>query len=175
MSVSYQIPPQSRFIPTANVFQATFNVPTPGVYDFTNNVLNQNVTIMKLKPNTVYIIDRISAGGNITEGQFLESISDFPLLYIKKKIGKENVYTKPIPITNFFDGSEASAWFHSDKLGNELQATFTGVLNQLPSMVGLATAKIQISLNVFAVDSNYWNISYRQQLSKTIGQRNRRY
>lgn len=173
MGISYQIPQQARFIPTSTVFTAVFNAITPGKYDFTQTATNQNVTVLTFQPNTVYLLERMSAGGNITEGQFLESIETFPLLYVKKKIQNKVVYEKPIPIINYFDGQEAAAYVISDKHSDELRLTFTGLLNQLPSMIGIATVKIQISLNIFAIDSNFWNGSFRDRQGRSIGQVNR--
>lgn len=173
MPVSYQLPTQSRFISTSNIFEAAFNVPTPGKYDFTNTAANQNVLCIDLQPNTVYFIDKISVSGNITEEQFLESINAFPYLYVKKNIRKENVYEKPIAIANYYDGNECSAWVFSDKFSDQLIFTFEGVFNQLPSMVGLAAIRLQISMNIFAIESSYYNGAFRDQLATSIGQRNR--
>jgi hypothetical protein len=174
MSVSFQLPPQARLITTSTIFTAPFNVPTPGKYDFTNTPACQNVSVLELQPNSVYFIDRMSAGGNITEEQFLESIDSFPLLYLKKSIRIQNVYMLPIPIANYFDGNETSAWVWSDKKDDFLQFSFQGVLNQLPSMVGIASVKMQVTLNIFAVESSWYNATFRDQLAKSIGQVNRR-
>lgn len=174
MSVTFQIPTQSRLIPTSTSFSAAFGVPTPGVYDFTNTAANQNVSVLALLPNTVYFIDRISVGGNITEQQFLESINTFPELFLKRKIGNKNIYKLPIPITNFVDMGELSNFFYTDKTGDELVMTFEGILNQLPSMIGISPARIQISLNIWAIEAAYFNGAFRDNLALSIGQRNRR-
>lgn len=174
MSISYQIPPQSRFIPTSTVFTAVFNAYTPARYDFTQTPTNQDVNVLLLQPGTIYLIERMDAGGNITEGQFLESIDTFPELIIKRSISKENVYNRPIPITNYFDGKEAAAWIHSDKKDDWLTLSFNGLLSQLPSMVGILTAKVQISLSIFAIESAYFVGSFRDSLGGSIGQQNRR-
>lgn len=172
MSVSYQLPTQARFISTSTIFTAVFNAITPGRYDFTNTVTNQNVTVIPFQPNTVYFIDKMSVSGNITEEQFLESIDVFPILYIKKKIKTENVYQNPIPIANYYDGSEISAWVNSDKNDDELQFTFQGMLAQPASMVGIGTVKLQVTLNIFAMDSSYYNRHYRDGQLPSIGLRN---
>lgn len=174
MSVSYQIPTQSRFIATANIFTADFNAITPGKYDFTNTPGNIDVVCVDLQPNTVYFIDSISVSGNISEKQFLEAINLFPYLYVKRKIRKENVYQKPIPIANYYDGNQTSAWVFSDKFSDQLLFTFEGLFNQPASLVGISTIKIQISMNIFAIESSYFNGAFRDQLAHSIGQSNRR-
>lgn len=173
MSVGYQLPTQARFIATSNIFTAVFNAITPGRYNFTDTPGNQNVTVITLQPNTTYFIDKMSVSGNITEEQYLESIDVFPILYLKKKIKTENVYQKPIPIANYYDGNEISAWVNSDKLNDELTFSFQGLLAQPASMVGIGTVKIQVSLNIFAMDSAFYNAAFRDRQAPSIGQRNR--
>ena len=176
MSINYQIPTQSRYIPTSTVFTAVFNANplNPGKYDFTyTGAGNANVEVLNLQQGTIYLIERISAGGNVTEEQYLAAIDTFPLLSIKRKIKKEMVYMRPIPINNYFDGQEAGCWIHSDKSDDVLTLTFEGVLNQIASLVGVPEIKIQISLNIFAVDSAWFNGSFRDEQGHTIGQSNR--
>lgn len=174
MSISYQIPTQSRFIPTSTIFSAVFNAITPARYDFTGTAANQDVNVLLLQPGTIYLIERIDAGGNINESQFLESIDTFPELTIKRSISRENVYNRSLPITNYFDGKEAAAWVFTDKKDDWLTLSFSGLLAQLPSMVGILTAKIQVSLSIFAIESAYFTGSFRDGLGRTIGQSNRR-
>ena len=174
MSVNFQIPPDSRLIPTSTRFSAQFNVPTVGLYDFTNTAANQNVTVLNMLPTTVYFIDRISVGGNITEAQFLESINTFCFLYFKKKLNNRNIYQAPIPVMNFIDSGELSNFFFSDKGDDELNLSFEGILNQLPSMIGISPVSIQISLNIWAIDANYFKGAFRDVLDISIGQKNRR-
>lgn len=177
MSVIFKIPPQSQFVTTTNVFTADFNnnpAVHPGMYDFTFNTAgNANRTVLPLQRNSVYHIASISVGGNISEEQFLGSIWDagsFPLLYVKRKIGNRNVYQRPIPVTNFFSGNEAACWVLSDKLGDELHFTFTGLLDQLPSMIGITTVKIQVQLNIFNIGVNQFTGAFRDVLSDVVGQ-----
>src|SRR5574343_288405 len=96
----YQIPQQARYIPTSTIFTATFNNPTIGRYDF-NVAGNQNILVEQLKPNVVYLIEKYSIGGNISELDYLGSIVDFPLLTIKRSVSSQIVYQKPIPLTNY--------------------------------------------------------------------------
>lgn len=174
MSVTFQIPTESRLIPTSTRFSAQFGVPTAGVYDFTNTVANEDVFVIPILPNTVYFMDRISVGGNITEQQFLESINTFPFLFVKKKILSKNIYKQPIPITNYIDGGELSNFFFSDKANDELILTFEGILDQLPSMIGISPVVIQISFNIWAIEAAYFNGAFRDSLDRSIGQKNRR-
>lgn len=174
MSINYQIPTQARFIPTSTIFTAVFNAITPARYDFTGTTTNQNVNVLLLQPGTIYLIERMNAGGNISEEQFLGSIDTFPELTVRRSASREGVYNRGIPIANYFDGMECAAWVFTDKKDDYLTLSFTGLLAQLPSMVGIATAKVQISLSIFAIESAYFNGSFRDGLGRTIGQSNRR-
>jgi len=172
MAINFQIPTQSRYISTSTIFTAQFNVPTPGQYDF-NVPANQNVQVQELEPNVVYLIERMSVGGTISEGDFLSSIVTFPILTIRRSISNQIVYKKPFPIVNYADGIETAAFIHSDKGGDQLTLSFVGSLLQLPSMVGLAEVKMQISLSIYAIDSGYFNAAFRDVQSISMGQRNR--
>lgn len=173
MAINYQIPQQSRYISTSTIFTADFNVPSPGYYDF-NVANNQGIKVEPLNMGTVYLIERISIGGTLSEADYLASIIDFPLLSIKRSVSNEIVYKRPFPIVNYADGIEAAAWIHSDKSNDFLSLSFSGILTQLPSMVGLSQVKIQVSLCIYAIDSQYYNASYRDVQNITIGQGNRR-
>lgn len=173
MAIIYQIPQQSRYISTTTIFTAQFNNPTIGRYDF-DVPGNQNIQVEELKPGTVYLIERLSIGGNIAEGTYLESIVTLPLLTIKRSISSQIVYKRPFPVVNYADGIEAAAWIHSDKSGDFLTLSLIGLLTQVPSMVGIADVKIQISLSLYAIDSAFWNTSYRDAQNISIGQVNRR-
>lgn len=174
MSIKYQIPTQSRFIATSTIFSAVFNAVTPAKYDFANTTANQNVIVLRLQPGTIYLIERLSVGGNITESQFLESIDTFPVLTIKRSSSRESVYSQGIPIVHYFDGLECAAWVHSDKNDDDLTLSLSGLLSQLPSMIGILTARIQVSLSIYAIESSYFSGSFRDVLSTSIGQTNRR-
>lgn len=172
MSIIYQIPQQSRYIATSTIFSATFNAITPGRYDF-NSPGNQNVNVQELEPGVVYLVERMSTGANLSEADFLASIVDFPTLTIKRSISNQIVYKKPFPIVNYADGIETATFIHSDKGGDNLTLSLVGSLLQLPSMVGIAEVKLQISLSIYAIDSGYFNAAFRDVQSVSIGQRNR--
>lgn len=173
MSIIYQIPQQSRYISTSTIFTAQFNVPTPGQYDF-NVPGNQNINVIELKPGVVYLIERLSTGGTLPEGTFLESIATFPELTIKRSVSAQIVYQKPFPIVNYADGIEAAAWVISDIGNNDnLSLSLIGSLKQLPAMVGMAEVKLQVSLSIYAIDSAYYNAAFRDVQSISMGQKNR--
>lgn len=160
MSIIFQIPQQSRYVPTSTVFSATFNAITPGKYNF-SGAANQNVNVLELKPNVVYLIERLSIGANIAETEFLTAIETFPQLTIKRSVSAEIVYQRPFPIVNFADGIECAAWIHSDKQNDFLTFSMSGLFQQTPGMVGLVDLKIQITAFIYAIDSTYYNAAYR--------------
>lgn len=172
MSIIYQIPQQSRYVPTSTIFTATFNAITPGKYDF-SGAANQNVNVLELKPNVIYLIERLSIGANVSETEFLTAIDVFPELTIKRSVSAEIVYQRPFPIVNFADGIECAAWIHSDKQNDFLTFSLNGLFSQTPAMIGLADLKIQISASIYAIDSSYYNAAYRDVQNISIGQRNR--
>lgn len=169
MSVTFNIPPQSRYITTSNIFTAQFNTPTVGVYDF-NIAGNTGQKICDLYQNTVYLIDRLTIGGTVSEGDYLESIGTLPLLTLKKKVKNEIVYKLPMPIVQYIDDMDVTAWIIADKGSEELHADFSGVLNQIAQFIGIASISINISYSIYAIESTIFNNAFRGDLSPNIGQ-----
>lgn len=168
MAISYQIPQTARYISTSNIFTATFNNPTAGKYDF-GIAGNMEVSILELFQNTVYLIDRISIGGNISDSDFLSSIETLPLITFKTLQKKQIVYKLPFPVVNYIDDQDVTAWIISEKGGNSLICDFTGVLNQTADLVGITDIKINVSLSIYAIESTRFYSTFRGDLSPDVG------
>ena len=174
MSISYQIPKDARFITTANVFNATFNNPTIGKYDFDIDS-NKNLIVVPMQKRTIYLIERISVGGNISEELYLDAVnlSQVPLInpemILKYSIKKERLYKQPFPILNYIDNKEITAWAFSEKGNNNLTMDFRALLNQTPALVGVAQVKIAINLSMYAIDNVQFYQRFRGELAKNVG------
>jgi len=126
--------------------------------------------LIELQPSTVYFINTISIGGNISEENYLEAVDIFPLLYVKKLKGNMPIYEKPIPISNYFDGNEASVFVVSDIAGDQILLTLEGILEQTPALVGVDPITLQVQFNIFAIESSYYNAAFRDKQDNSIGQ-----
>lgn len=171
MSIIFNIPPQSRMINTSTVFSAVFNQYTPGRYDFASTPGCQNVNVIPIVPGTMYLIERMNAGGNVSEDNFLSSIVTFGKIALRKKLSVESVIAADIPLTNYFKGMETATWYYSDKAGDYLTMSMSGVFGQTPDMVGLSPMQVQISMVIFAVESSYFNRFFRDSLHRSVGRR----
>lgn len=155
MSIINKIPHTARFISTSNRFTATFNVPIAGAYSF-DVAANINQIVFDMQPNTVYLIERASFSCDIDEGIYLKSILTLPVYRLKKKISKEILYVKEYPLTNYLDDQEVVTWVQSDKGGDSITLSVSGVLDQVPETVGETTVIMNISFSVYAIeDKNY--------------------
>lgn len=164
----YQIPHTSRYIETSNIFVANFNVPLLGGYDF-KIPANTGVKILDLITNTVYLIERVSIGGNISEENYLDAISVIPKINLRKKISNEIVYKFPFPVSNYYDDKSITAWVISEKSGDELIADFTGQLNQTAALVGKSVIDINVSYSIYAIESTEFYRKFRDVLSGQVG------
>lgn len=169
MGVHYTIPTSSRFVSASVIFTAVYNAITPGRYDFGLTPACQNVVALEMDQNVIYLIDRISVGGNIAENDYLASIDVFPRLTFKKSRSQQSIYQFPMPIVNYFDGQECSAWSKSDMKGEQLTLSLSGKCCQLPSMVGVTDLIICVSLNLFGVDNKDFNSAFRSSLCPGAG------
>jgi len=169
-----RIPHQAKIIQAANIFTAEFNavdgIPTgTGQYDF-NQLINQRQPVIELLQNAVYLIDTVNVGGDLSEENYLESIDTRPAAVLLRSKTGETVYTKPIPIVNYIDNQGLTAWLVSDKAGEFMQISFSGVLNQIAATVGRQFLNIEISLNIYQLDSALYNNSFRNDEKNPYGE-----
>ena len=75
MSLVFQIPSDSTYNECSASLVGVFNVPEPGKYDF-NTDTNKNIQIIRCKQNYVYLIERLSIGGSISEDIYLNAIEN---------------------------------------------------------------------------------------------------
>lgn len=171
MSIVYQIPHTARFISTYNKFTAVFNTAwEPGKYTFDQVAANEDQLVLKLLRGTIYLIERISVGGDIDEEVYRSAIITTPALAIlKRKQGKQIVYQQPMPIANYIDDQDVTAWVKSDKDDDELLLTMTGTFNQTAAMVGLSTFSLFVSYSIYAIESTEFAKSFRGVLSNQVG------
>ena len=157
MSIQYEIPHSSLFQPTNNIFTARFNIPTPGKYDF-NQAVNKNVEIMELETGSVYLIERISLAGSISQESYLESIEIMPILRLKLQRSGEIVYKRDIPLVNYSDNTDIVTWIYSHKAREKLTADVYGLLIQIPDTVEQTEIKLNINLSCYQIrDSQFTN------------------
>ena len=166
---SYQIPHTARYIPTTNVFTALFNNPTPGKYDFDIPV-NKNMLVEKMLPGTIYLIDRVSIGGDINEGVFLDAIEVLPELTLRKSLTEEIVYKKPMPIVQYIDDQDIIAWVKTDKTNESLTVDLVGILDQTTELIGEIDVKIFVSYSIYAIESSVFEYWFKNTLSNQVGE-----
>ena len=158
MSIVQNIPFKARLIPTENTFSAPFT----GQYDFGIDA-NQNQTVFPLQANTVYYIDNFSVGGNISREDYLSAISTVPNITLSRKQDKSGVYTRSIPLAQFFENKPSTVYVESNKSDDELRISLSGILLQTANLVGVDPVKITISFCAFAIDERDYNITYRDK------------
>lgn len=169
MSINWNIPRSSLFYSTRNIFTATFNNPVLGKYSF-NVSGNENVQILELKKNSVYLIERMSAGGNIPEETYFSAQEVNPELILKRSISRERIYPRPIPILNYVDGAEIVAWVISNKKTDFLTATFTGLLRQTALLNGETSISISINLSIYEISNTQFYSRFSGREGIQIGE-----
>ena len=165
MAITFPVSKRARVIPTSNAFSSAYSA---GVYDFSLTAGNTKQTVIPLSPNTIYYVDNFSVGGNITAEDFLSCVNTVPLLTLSRKQDGQSIYDAPFPINQFFQNKEATAFFSSNKGGDELQATLTGILSQNINIVGVSPVIITLSLAVYAIDDAAINADFRDQLLRRV-------
>lgn len=168
MGIQFEVPKNARLISTTNIFTATFNNPTVGVYDF-GIAANKQVILTPLLLNTVYLLGRISMGADVDEGNFLDAINTIPRLTLRKQIGNEIVYQRPLPMVTYVDDQDMIAWVDSKKANDSLNLEVTGVLNQTAALVGVVTIKINVNYIIYAIESTVFYAKFLGEESPFVG------
>jgi len=163
MALRKTIPDNSKFIPTVNIFTATFNTPALGKYEFTRVAENQSQVVLPMTRNQIFFLDRINFGATIPEGDFLLATSVLPEIILKFKVSGERVFKKPFRIVNYIDSQEISTWIWTHKGDDTLVMDFTGVLNQIASLVGIDTITAHVSLNLYEVSQEQYKYRFFEQ------------
>ena len=168
MSIQYPIPHKAIFSPTSNIFSAPFT----GIYDF-NIAANIGQTLLKLIPNTIYLIDNFSFGGNFPKEEYLSAIdlTNLPTITIKKKSDKAIVYDKPIILTQFYEDKNAAAFIKSQQENDEALISLSAKFFQTANMIGINPLYLSISFNVFYIDDNEYNRAFVDSLNPSFSGR----
>lgn len=168
--INFPVPHTARYLNSGNVFEGEFNVPTVGVYDF-NVSANVNQKIIDLQKNSVYLLERITVGGNISEEIFLNSIIGIPTIELKTLKTRQTKYEKPISILGFYKNQDVSTFIHTDIANDELVMSLNCSLNQVVETIGIAKIKIMISFSFFVIDNNEYNTVIRRGIDKAYSER----
>lgn len=174
MGITFQIPSTARPISTNNIFTGVFNAPTIGKYDFDIDA-NKNQIVTELEEKTIYLIERISVGGNIAESDFLDAVTldqttnQKPEYDLRYSVNKTKVYKKSFPVLNYIDDKDVVMWVWSDKGNNNLTMDFNALLNQTTNLVGIPEIKMSINLTIYAIDDIGFNSRFRDVLSGNVG------
>jgi len=175
MSVQWTIPHQARYIQTGNMFAADFNVPILGRYSFTVPA-NLNQVVLQLQPNTEYLIERVTVAGDIDELIYAGALdlgvqANAPFLRLRRLLDGQNVYNTAIGVPSYITQQESAVWVHSDRLGDALTATFTGVMFQTAPLVGIPTIRLAVTFSIYAIESTIYNRAFRGSQSVGLADR----
>jgi len=154
MSLINRLTPSALPKETLNQFVATFNVPTVGVYDYTNVAANQNQVALELDGKYIYMIERVSFSASIDEGNYFESINVLPQIRLKYRDTPGLLYPFPFPCLNYKDNMEFNFYFNTPQDNDALLVDFTGVLNQIAATVGITTIRAAFSMVIYEEHDN---------------------
>lgn len=150
MSVIRQLPRGTFFRPVLNSFQADFNTPSVGLYDFAV-AANTEQEVMKLNSSSLYFIGLMNFGTTVSESAYFENLSLTPKINLFTKQGNAQIFGAAYGLANYLVNNEIASFFWTDKPGDTLVATMTGQLGQNASLSGITEIVARISMNVYEV------------------------
>jgi len=144
------IPLSSIFRPVVNLFTATFNSPTPGVYDWAV-AANTDQAVMTLTGHNLYYLALMNFSATVDEASYLENIATAPRVQFRSGQNKAALFGGSYPLAKFLTNNAIGAFFSSPQKSDTLTATFTGVLNQSASLISFPTITAALAMNVFEI------------------------
>lgn len=160
MSIAQFLPRSSKPLFVKAKFDATFNVPTLGVYDFAV-AANAGVTLLDLVGSVAYFIDQIDVGVTVAPAAFQEALDPTTPLTLQLNLKKDGapVPDNPITINQLYTNKELNAFFRTNSKGSDqLQATFRGRLLQPAALIGTPTISMNINISIWYIsDTNFIN------------------
>lgn len=150
MSVVYSLPRGTYFRPCAGIFEAIYNSPTLGVYDF-NVDGNTSVELLPLSNSNIYFLAYLSFSATIDPSAYLENIETIPSLNLKTKLAGGQLYGQGLPLVTYLQQSEIAIFFWTEQQNDVLISDFRGVLGQNSSLTGVPTITAQVSLGIHEI------------------------
>ena len=154
------LPKRKPFFETSSTFNAWYNRYVIGKFSFDS----ATIEIVKYKPNTVYLIERVSVSADVAEADYLNSIVTVPLLILKTKIDNSIIYEKPINVTSYKRNEDISTFVANGKEGDSIVCQASGLLNQVANTVGRNNISLFVQFSIFAMDQNDFNEIYNKDV-----------
>jgi hypothetical protein len=171
MALSITLPLQAtQYHSTVNVFTADFNDPEAGKYSF-NTAENENQLVLPMEINSYYLIERIFVSGNVASEDFLSSMDEDNLPYIRIRRSKDSVasHARNIPVLQFTQNRESPIWVKSDKKDDTLIMTLRGIFFQIDNTVGIDPLVVTVGLSIYQLNETYFNEAMRTSLLPSFG------
>jgi len=164
--IVHKLPHSSKFLPISHNFRAVFDA----VYDFSSNIgfVNIDYPILLLQPETIYFIDTMQTGSNLSSESFNAAIINAPGVTFKKSISGDMVYSAPLYVRNMSENRPITAFMESTKKDEYLLCTCTGKFRQLSDMIGLEFINISMGLQVYAMNSKEYQRDFRNEHNATF-------
>lgn len=162
------IPKNSKPFTTSNIFNAAFNFPSLGKYDFTGTAANKGQVLFSTVNTSIYVISSASFSATIPEGDFLGSIDvslkvNFPAWRLRIASDQTVLHPLPFPVVSYYQNEPFETFIYSQQLNDQILIDFTGVLNQTGALVGITSIRAQISVTYYEIVDTHWIKEYRQQ------------
>lgn len=150
MSVIRELPRETYFRPTLNIFAATYNSPTIGFYDF-GIAANTQQEVLPLNPGSLYFVSLINFGANIDPAAYFGNLATTPKLDLRLKQGNAQVFGAAYALGSYLVNNEISAFFWTTQESDTLVATMSGTLSQNADLSGITDITARVAFNIYEI------------------------
>lgn len=169
MSINYGTPHKSSYLPVfvelVGNYELIVNPNGPNYYGY--NFTQKNIPVLDLTQDAVYLFERMSIGGSVSEETFLNAIVTPLSFNMRYTNTKRDVLTQPISILKYSDDRSVNT-FLSSPAGNDVVMNVTGVLEQTQELIGVEQISVFLTLEMFETNSTEYNAGFNNALSSNI-------
>ena len=159
MSLRFEIPKSSECAVIGGIFQASFNAPTIGYYDFTNYptiATKSNVAVdlgLAMNANYLYYFHQFNFSLSCDEGTFLQAIAPgtFPEFKLRDSITRKMLYHHTFRLIRYYSNAAIDFFYYNLNNNSKMIGDFQGLFIQPASLVGVTNLYAQVSFTVYEI------------------------
>ena len=168
--IIYQIPNKAFVQNVTAVIPATFNLSTaPGVY----SVGITPITLMPIKANAIYLIDRFSFAASIPDYDWCAGLGSSPPSFQIRSAATGNIYPKPYSLSMYKQDASFSGWYLCDSQQDSFQIVATGTFNQTSNTIGIPSINLVLTFDIYEITDSAFQKAIREGVSPNAGQQAR--
>lgn len=126
---------------------------------------NADQQFLAMQEDSVYVISSLNFFAQASESDWLLSMdteANFPKFNLRTQSSNiAGVYAEPVRCVNYRRDTEQLLFVYSEKKDENLLISFSGIVNQVPGMVGTDPLLAEVNMTIYQVFDVPWVTNYK--------------